>query len=139
MIRPATHDDIPALIDMGREFHAMSPHKPMGEYDGEAVGNMLEFLISSPSAIVLTNGAGAIGGVMAPIYFCPVKWMLEESFWWSRSSGFELLQEFLNGAREMGATCVYLSTLENKRSPAIHRILTRIGFRLVEHRYVKDL
>ncbi len=139
MIRPATTEDIPHLVEMGREFHAMSPHKPMGEFDGEAVGRMLDFLISSPSALVLTNGDGAIGGVMAPIYFCPTKLMMEESFWWARKGGRDLLREFSVQAKAMGASCIYLSTLRNDRSDIVDRIVSGMGFGMVEHRYVKDL
>ena len=92
MIRRAKDTDIPALVAMGRTFHAMAPHSPMGAFDGVGVANVLGFLIESPNALVLTNGEGAIGGVLAPVYFCPSKLMMEESFWWAgrggRGSGF---------------------------------------------------
>lgn len=139
MIREATHDDIPALVEMGRQFHAMAPHNPMGAYDGEGVGRMLAFLIESPSAVVLTNGDGAIGGVMAPIYFCPSKLMMEEAFWWARKGGRDLLREFEVKSREMGAACLYLSTLENEHWHLIDRVVTRRGFAPIERRYVKEL
>lgn len=139
MIVRATEADIPALVEMGRKFHAMAPHSPMGAFDEVGVANVLRFLITSPSALVLTNGDGAIGGVLAPVYFCPSKLMLEESFWWSTKGGRELLSAFIHEGREMGASCLYLSTLENERSHVIDRVVTRMGFVPVERRYVKEL
>lgn len=135
----ATEADIPALVEMGRKFHAMSPHKFLGGYDGEAVARVLRFLIENPAGMVLTNGDGVIGGMMAPIFYQPGKMMLEESFWWADRGGRDLLREFTEEGRKMGATCVLLSTLENDKSEIVHRIVSRMGFTPVERRYVKDL
>lgn len=139
MIRKATEADIPALVEMGRKFHAMAPHSPMGAFDGEAVARMLRFLVQSPQALVLTNGTGAIGGVYAPVYFNPAKWMFEESFWWASADGLSLLKSSLGTAKEWGASYFLLSTLENEHQPAIDRLVTRMGFRPLERRYLKEL
>lgn len=139
MIRRAIEADIPALVEMGRKFHAMAPHGPMGAFDEAGVENVLRFLITSPSALVLTNGDGAIGGVLSPVYFNPSKTMAEESFWWARKGGKELLQEFERAARLMGADFVLLSTLENELSTVIDRVVSRVGYLPVERRYLKEL
>lgn len=139
MIRRAIEADIPALVEMGRKFHAMAPHGPMGAFDEAGVENVLRFLITSPSALVLTNGDGAIGGVLAPIYFCPSKLMMDESFWFAGTGGRDLLRAFTEESRKMGAACVVLSTLENDKSEIVHRIVSRMGFAPVERRYVKEL
>ncbi len=80
-IRKATTEDIPALVEMGAKFHAMSPHSFMGEYDATGAANVLRFMIESPQSLVLTNGKGMIGGTFAPVFFAPGKWMLEENYW----------------------------------------------------------
>lgn len=139
MIRAATDLDIPAIVAMGRSFHAMSPHRDMGEYDKAWVALMLRAMISEPRALVLTNGDGAIGGVLAPIYFCPSKLMLDEAFWFAGKGGRDLLKEFARRGKEMGASCVVLSTLENEQSHVIDRVVTRMGCRPVERRYVMEL
>jgi hypothetical protein len=71
--RLAIAEDIPALVKIGTKFHAMSPHKWMGEFDGAAIGRMLAFLIDNPAGLVVTNGEGVIGGMMSPVYFNPSK------------------------------------------------------------------
>lgn len=139
MIREATHADIPALVAWGREFHGIAPHRPMGEYDPSAVARMLRFMIDSPQAMVLTNGNGGIGGVYAPVYFNPSKWMFEESFWWAERGGLDLLDAAIEEGRKWGASFLLLSTLENRKSPAIHRLLAGKGFSLLERRYLKEL
>jgi hypothetical protein len=139
MIRRATGDDIPAMVRMGREFQAMSPHAVLGEYDMVAVAKMFAFMISSEQSLLLTDGNGLIGGVMAPVYFAPGKWMMEESFWWAVRGGRELLSTFEKEARLMGADFVLLSTLENARTGAVDRVVSRMGYRPIERRYVKEL
>lgn len=138
-VRPAMIEDIPTLVEMGAKFHAMSPHKFLGGYDRQGIANMLGFLITSNSGLVLTNGAGVIGGFLAPIYFAPAKLMMEESFWWSGAEGMDLLTAFEREARAMGASCVLLSTLENERSPVMDRVMRRKGYKPVERRHIKEL
>lgn len=136
-VRTATVEDIPALVEMGERFHAMSPHKFMGEYRPEAVANMLAYMAAN--AILLTNGAGVIGGVLAPVYFNPGVLMAEESFWWSAARGSDLLEAFESAARDRGAAFVLLSTLHNERSHIIDRVVSRRGYAPVERRYIKEL
>lgn len=138
-VRLATVEDVPALVEMGAKFHAMSPHEFMGEYDPQATARMLVFMVQSPQAVLMTNGEGVIGGTYAPVYFQPAKWMIEENFWWSGKDGFALLEAMLVHAKGWGADFCLLSTLENDHSKAIDRLLTRKGFRLMERRYIKEI
>lgn len=138
--RIATNDDIPALIEMGRRFHAMSPHKMLGPYDEHAVANMLAALIADTmGSIVLTNDEGAIGGRMAPLYFSPTVRFMEEAFWWAGKGGRELLDAFEFLAKRMGAKASYMSTLDNEHVAAADRIMRRRGYVPLERRYLKEL
>lgn len=139
MTRTATPDDIPSLVEMGRRFHAMSPHKPFGAYDHKAVTNVLSFLIANPDGLVVTNGDGAIGGFIAPLYFDPSRRAMEEAFWWASSGGKDLLTAFEAESRKMGASLLFMSGLENEHVKAIDRVFRRAGFSPVERRYVKEL
>lgn len=139
MIRAATVEDIPALVEMGAKFHAMSPHGFLGEYDPEGIANLLFFMATNTGAILLTNGEGLIGGILAPVYFAPTRIMAEESFWWAGKGGGELLAAFEEAAKAKGAHFVLLSTLENEQSAVIDRIVTRKGYAPVERRYIKEL
>jgi len=136
-IRQATADDIPALVEMGAKFHAMSPHAFLGEYDRQGIANLLSYMAAN--AILLTNGEGIIGGIIAPVYFAPTRLMAEESFLWAHKGGFDLLTAFEEEAKRRGASFVLMSTLENGKVRAMDRMMTRSGYRAVERRYIKEL
>lgn len=138
-VRQANQTDIPALVDMGEKFHAMSPHKGMGSYDRAAMSRVLSFMIGSEQCAVFTNGSGVIGGTLSPVYFNPAKWQLEENYWWANGGGNELLEELIGWATNWGASFIMLSTLENDRSKVIDRYLKRKGFVILERRYMKEL
>lgn len=137
--RLAVVEDIPALVEIGAKFHAMSPHNFMGEFDKEAVSNVLRFMIESPQAVLMTNGAGLIGATYTPVYFSPSKWMVHENFWFAEGGGFDLLDSLMVHAKGWGASFCLLSSLENRYAKAMDRKLTRMGFRLLERSYIKEL
>lgn len=140
MQRLALKEDVPAIVALGRKFHAMSPHMGMGEYDEGGVARVVSFMIESPQSVVLFNGTGVIGATYAPVYFCPSKWMCEENFWFSDDrGGFELLEGLIVHAEGWGASHVCLSTLENEKARVIDRLLTRKGFKAIERRYILEL
>lgn len=140
MQRLATLDDIPAIVALGKKFHAMSPHKDMADYDEEGIARVVAFMIESPQSVVLFNGAGVIGATYAPIYFSPSQWMADENYWFSDTrGGLELLEGLIEHAKGWGASHLRLSTLENDKSSVIDRLLTRKGFRLIERSYLLEL
>jgi hypothetical protein len=138
--RLALPEDVPAIVALGRKFHAMSPHKDMAEYDEMGVARVVSFMIESPQSVVLFNGTGVIGATYAPVYFAPSKWMCEENFWFSDDrGGLELLDGLTIHAKGWGATHLCLSTLENAKTKVIDRLLTRKGFKAIERRYILEL
>lgn len=138
-VRAAEASDIEALVAIGERFHAMSPHRFMGEYDSSAMGRVLAFMIGSSSCAVFMNGSGVIGGTIAPLYFNPSRLMVEENFWFADRDGGQLLQSLLNWGHEMGANYLAMSTLENEKSEVIDKLMRRKGFVLLERRYLKEI
>lgn len=137
-VRPAVESDVPALLAMGREFHAYA-YTGMGDLDEERALRLLRSLMVSPHGLVLTNGVGAIGGIMSPGWFQKGALIMEEAFWWSAQGGRDLLREFVAQSRAKGATSIMLSTLDNERSTAVDRIVKRFGFTPMERRYTMKL
>lgn len=109
MTRAATVGDIPALLAMGRKFHAMSGH-PMA-FDGAAVADFLAALIEGESSIVLMTDRGVIGGVLAPAWCDPSWSMAVELFWWAEGGGMKLLSGFEKWAESRGASEVRMTSL----------------------------
>jgi len=137
-VRPAVESDVPALLAMGRAFHAYA-YTGMGDLDEARALQLLRSLMASPRGLVLTNGVGAIGGIMSPGWFQAGSMIMEEAFWWAGQGGRELLREFVGRSKAMGATSIMLSTLDNERTAAVDRIVRRHGFTPVERRYTMKL
>lgn len=133
MIRPATPEDIPALVDMGRKFHAAS-QMPMG-FDPQAVEAFLGQLI--PQGGVFIGPRGAIGGALAPAYCDPAWVMAVELFWWAEGGGMGLLRAFEAWAVESGAREVRMTSLAALERA--DRLLRLVGYSPVEISYQKVL
>lgn len=134
MVRPATYDDIPAIVDMGVSFHAASPIQ--APYDPAASAEFAKRLIDAPEGAVFVSDRGMIGGMMAPAYCAPGWIMAVELFWWSEDrSGLALLSEFEKWAQAGGASEVRMTTLHGLE--AADKILSRKKYAPVETSYVK--
>ena len=75
MIRNATRDDIPRLVELGRMMHMESPRFRRFKYLSGQVSSMCEYLIDNECGLVLVaqHADGIIGGLMAmamPHYAC---------------------------------------------------------------------
>lgn len=131
MIRPASLDDIPSLLAMGREFHAASG-LPFS-FDEAAMGRVLAGLIGSDQAVVLMTDRGVIGGALNPAYCDPSWIMAVELFWWAKGDGLALLRAFEDWAKEAGASEVRMTSIYDL--PRADAILRRKGYRPLEISY----
>ena len=132
-MRLATTQDIPALTEMGRKFHAQSA-MPFG-FDSDAVSSLLGRMIESDTAIVVMTDRGAIGGILNPAYCDPSWVMAVELFWWAEGDGLSLLKAFEEWAKEFGASEVRMTSLVGL--PRADAILRRKGYAPTEISYQK--
>ena len=143
MIRPAREADIPALAEMGRRFHALSPWAGV-EYAPEAAAASLAAMLGSESFAVLVSedGAavrGAIGVMIAPVYFAAGAVLAQEAFWWCESprDALGLLKAAEYWSRRKGAARLIMLRLEGVRDDTMDRLYRRLGYAPVEHHYAK--
>ena len=136
MIWQAKHSDIPALLEMGVQFHAYSPWSAL-PYDRDAVRGVLETAIDQGG--VWMSESGMCGGVIHPLYFSPTKRIAAELFWWSPTGGRELRQAFETWAKDHGASHIQCSALHDEHLPAVTRLYERAGYRPAEVSFVKEL
>lgn len=128
MIRAATVRDIPAILEMGRQFHAMG--QP-GRFDHAATAAFLGGLIRD--GVVFVAPFGMIGGRIIPAFYDPGYSIAVELFWWCESgAGGELRQAFEEWARSEGADEVRMSSIEWVRGPAVCRALRGAGYHVAE-------
>jgi GNAT superfamily N-acetyltransferase len=133
MVRPATLDDIPALLAMGKAFHAESL-LPCA-FDLDAMGAVLRQMIESDGAAVLMTDSGVIGGAMNPAYCDPTWLYAVELFWWAHGDGMKLLRSFERWAQQAGAKEIRMTSLATL--PRADRILRCVGYAPAEISYSK--
>jgi RimJ/RimL family protein N-acetyltransferase len=141
MIRPATLDDLAALIDGGERFLRESeygPHFPLNRAQLEAT--LRHLLAREDAAVLLLEHAGvpqgAIGGVVLPHIFSGELYAAE-IFWWvhpeHRGGGLRLLHAFEAWARERGAVFVAMLA-PNLRVAGLYR---RLGYVEIETGFMR--
>jgi GNAT superfamily N-acetyltransferase len=136
MIRRATQDDIPRIVELGAEFLAECPYSWV-PLDPVAFAVFASGMIEQ--GVIFLSDDGMIGGVFSPFYFNPAVRMVAELFWWARSEGQALRQALEAWAREHGAQCLTCSGLTGDREPAIRRVYARAGYVPTEVAFVKRL
>lgn len=136
MIRRATLDDMPAILDLGAEFLAYSPHSWI-PLDRDAFATFAAHMIEH-GAIFLSED-GFIGGLLSPAYFNPAYVFAAELFWFARKEGPQLRQAFEAWAREQGASAVTCSGLVDHHEAAIRRVYGRAGYEPSEIAFMKRI
>ncbi len=138
-IRPATPEDIPALLEMGARFAELASLAEHVGYNSDNMRDTFGQMIEGEHYCIFISDSGAIGGVKAPHPFNYSHWMAQELFWWSEGKGgLGLLRAFEEWA---GRTChsVRMITLEAVEPERVGRIYEKQGYVPLEHGYIKVL
>lgn len=135
MIRRATLDDLPAIVEMGGKFHAYSPWADV-DYDPERAGEFIARVVLPQGAVFLSED-GMIGALLSPLYFNPAKVTAVELFWWAPTGDRGLRAALENWACAAGAFGVQFSALADSHSKAVGRLYRRAGFAPAETAYIK--
>ena len=150
MIRHATTDDIPALIECGREFFAEAAVLGASnvQFSEARLAATLADLIGKDGAIVLVaeyDGVvvGGLAAVAFPYYFAE-DLTAQELFWWidparrGGLTGIKMLHMVESWARDIGCATLTMVAIAIPDSPA-SKIYIRQGFKVLEAHFVKEL
>lgn len=144
MIRVATFDDVPRLVDLGREFLTGS-----SRYSGaillnpDAMGMLASTLIEQPHGLVLVSEedgevTGMIG-VIATFHPMSGEKVMSEMFWYvtpdKRGQGLKLLFAAEAWARSHGIE----KSIMISPSKKISSLYKRLGYSKLEEQFVKAL
>jgi len=147
MIRLATHDDIPALIECGRRFHAEAGVSV--PFDADTLRETLAGMIGrhTDSLALVAEHDGKVCGCMAVVkfahYFAAASSALE-LYWYMaperRGSGdaVRMLRLAEDWARTVGCATLVMVALSMAGSPAAN-LYGRTGYRPMETHFVKEL
>lgn len=137
-VRQADQSDIPALVDMGEKFHAMS-HE-VAFYDPEGAEEFLTALIQSPDGCVYISDTGFISGVMVTYPHLDKSWRTaNECFFWAAGNGGDLWNAFEQWAISMNAEQIITSHPHDGREAQLSRLYKIRGYTPHEYYYRKVL
>lgn len=151
MIRFATYDDIPQLLRMGKNFHAVSGYAEFGDYEPEPTAVLLINMIDRKEVLIDTEGKyGMLGWVTVPFYMMQSKHMCTELFWWvepeKRGSALaiRMLHCFMKTAKQRQASAVCMITLDGDATAGVDaqktaQLYQRLNFKPKETTYVLPL
>lgn len=144
MIRKATHNDIPAIVEMSRKFYATTSYAGWADFCPDTVADLSRMLIDT--GVMLLCGAerpvGMVGLVVAPFMFNGAHKAAYEVVWWvdpeaqNQGAGKALLAAIEPACREMGCAAIQMVTLHDS-PPQAALIYERAGFRHSETSYTK--
>ena len=138
-VRRATLDDLDAVLEWGRKFHAYSPwgkRVPIVETDWRQT---VTGLLSSDDAAVFVSEGGFCGGLIFPMYFNFGFRIAQELFWYADHGGTELRQAFEDWARSRGADAIQMSCIADDRETAVRRLLRKAGYDATETSLMKEI
>lgn len=153
IIRPATLDDIPTLVDMGHHFYTQGAFGDKGlNFSPHGMARFFEFTITAPMCVFLvaeTNEgiAGAIAGIIGPWACDGRQPMLQEFFWYAPCGwvgtegglGRKLQDEYERIGKESGAVFCLMGTQDGPREDVLKRLYERRGYKHFNHQYIKEL
>lgn len=137
MIREATIDDIPRLLEMGQAFAERAELNAHVGYDPASMALTFGAMIESPSYCLFVSDTGAIGGVVGPHPFNHEQPIADEIFWWSEGrDGVRLLEAYEEWATAQGAV-VRMTALEAVEPDRMAKFYKRRGYVPLERAYVR--
>jgi len=147
MIRNATHDDIPRIVEMAGRFYAQTHYVGIAPMAEESAAG-LAILMMDQGVMLVAEADGAVVGMVGlfvePFTFNIAKTMATELVWWvepeqQRSGiGAELLAAIEPACRAKGADMIRMMCLAGQCEGA-EAIYSRMGYTPSEHAYTKVL
>lgn len=144
MIRPATNDDVPAMVALGDRFNRETPYAAHFAWNPEAMRQCAEQMIASENALVLVvEAVGAVVGMLGALLFThPLSGerTVSEVFWWvnpeQRGGGIRLMRQAERWATEQGATRMLMIAPDGTD---VGRVYTKLGYQPLETSYQRSL
>ena len=138
MIREATQDDIPALVELARRHYARDPFAVEFDADGTAAWGRLALDLETMAFFV--SDGGAFIGALAPVPWDKNRVAAQELWWCAEDgSGAKLLAAFEQWARARGATEMQIICTSTRRDAALERRMNGAGLRKSEINFMKVL
>jgi GNAT superfamily N-acetyltransferase len=141
LIRSATAQDIPRIVEMGLHFHQGSPYRAHIKENPQQMRNLAEHLVLN-KGLLLSERQGEICGMFGYFvypHFMSGEVVAGEVFWWvepeHRGEGVKLLKEAEKRAKSSGAKRMQMIAPDDR----IGMLYKRLGYEFVESSYQKTI
>jgi len=152
MIRDATLEDIPTLLEMSQRFYYKANWKRYATFE-DALGGITDWYTSCINSerlycsVAEVDGeiVGFLNGVLSEVFWTPDVLCAHETVLWvepkarNAQVGSKLLSAFTVWAGERGAKLVAAGSTQAVDPKAVGGVLRRLGFTLEEKIYVRTL
>ena len=142
MIRRATVDDTPRMIEMGQHFVMDTEYARLVSVSPERLADTIASVLSNPDGVVLLSGNGKATGMIAMLaYDHPFSGERTafEIVWWvepeARGDGVRLLRAAEDWAREQGAKHMQMVAPNDR----VGMLYQRLGYAPVETSFQRSL
>lgn len=138
MIRHAVASDIPQVMEIGRRFADDARVTAEVGWDDASVEGMLRHLIDNEDGLLLVGERTILGGLAYAHPFNNAVRVFQELFW--RSEGAEgvkalkIAEQWMKGRGVSRSLMLDIATM-----PDLGRLYERLGYRLAERTFIKDL
>tara|TARA_R110000803_G_scaffold166755_1_gene230010 strand:- start:3685 stop:4128 length:444 start_codon:yes stop_codon:yes gene_type:complete len=146
LTRLVTEKDIPAVVDMAREFYACTVYEI--PFDDESVALNIQLSMEYDLCFIAESDgepAGFILGVVSPFLVNRDHFVCAELAWWvlepfrNSSAAIKLLKSLENGAKEAGCSSLSMMSLENMGPDEVDKIYKKLGYTSAERTHVRKL
>lgn len=148
IIRPATHEDVPAIVAMAERFYPASNYGRIAPLHKNSAAGLALVTMAAGVMLVAEDASGALQGMaclhIEPFLFNVDTVIAQEIVWWIEPEArggmlaVRLLKAAVNACAERGATVIRMAALPSSPQAA-GQLYERMGFELSESYYVKVL
>lgn len=138
MIRHAEPSDIPFVMEMGRRFADEAGVTAEVGWDDESVERLLNQMIAHDDGLLLVGGNTILGGLAFAHPFNGAVKVFQELFW--RSEGAEgvkalkMAEAWMKGRGVSRSLMLDIATMGD-----LSRVYERLGYRLAERTFIKEI
>ena len=147
-IRKATKEDIIDLTILGKQFVKESQNELLGWSSSKVYDFLLDAVDRDDFGIFVlcanTEVVGMFLCLITPCFFSDVKqavdiaWYVDPKHRGSRKA-IQMLEVYEEWAKERGAVCTNLINLDVLRGDRVAKLYKRMGYKLVENTFIKEL
>lgn len=147
MIRAATPEDVPAIVEMGEAFFEEAGWAAKAKFCRASFAETAKRLMEGGFLLVVDKGKGPVGmagGVASPAYWNEKVVIGQEIFLYvkptdRKGSGKELLRQLESAAKARNVQFFGMVSEHGLRHDALKAVYERAGYSLAEHTFCKAL